>query len=219
MEKFVQLKGIAAPLLVPNVDTDAIIPSIWVLDPATNLGDKLFANWRYDTTGNEEPGFVLNQPRYKNAQILIAGPNFGCGSSREAAVWALKRFGIRCIIAPSYGDIFYENCLQNGLLPIHLAPVIIDNLVRTLGEAPESFLEIDLKSSTIQAVGHEPYYFSVPAERREALLLGLDTNTLMLSWVDDVRAFEERDSIERPWIYPNCAAPCDQAGGTIGGLE
>ena len=207
MEKFVHLQGIAAPLLAPNVNTDAIIPSIWVLDPETNLGDKLFANWRYDPTGKEEPGFVLNLPRYKNAAILIAGRNFGCGSSREAAVWALQKFGIRCIVAPSYGDIFYENCLQNGLLPIQLAPAIIDKLVHTLGEAPESILEIDLRSNSIQTVGHEPFYFSLSAERKEGLLLGIDTNTLMLSWVDDVRAFEERDCIERPWIYPNCAAP------------
>jgi 3-isopropylmalate/(R)-2-methylmalate dehydratase small subunit len=172
-----------------------------VLNPETNLGDKLFANWRYDASGNDQPEFVLNQPRYQSATILIAGANFGCGSSREAAVWALQKFGIRCLIAPSYGDIFYENCFQNGLLPIQLVPAAINKLVDSLAQSPKSSLEIDLRNCSIRGAGIDLCGFSLSADRKETLLLGVDTTALMRSWVDDICAFELRDAVERPWIY------------------
>jgi 3-isopropylmalate/(R)-2-methylmalate dehydratase small subunit len=201
MEKFVTLEAVAAYLPEANVNTDDILPSIWVLNPNTDLGEKLFANRRYDGNGRENPDFVLNQVPYRQARILISGPNFGCGSSREAAVWALSRFGIRCLIAPSYGDIFYENCLQNGVLPIVLDASRANQLVEALALADRNALTVDLVDCSVKAPHLEPIIFGIDEVRRQALLRGQDAVTQLLSLQPDVDAFENRDLEERPWIY------------------
>jgi 3-isopropylmalate/(R)-2-methylmalate dehydratase small subunit len=201
MEKFVTLEAVAACLPEANVNTDDILPSVWVLNPNTDLGEKLFANRRYDGSGRENPDFVLNQLPYRHARIFISGPNFGCGSSREAAVWALSRFGIRCLIAPSYGDIFYENCLQNGVLPMVLDASCVNQLIEALALADGKTLTVNLTECSVKAPGLEPVTFAIAEERREALLRGQDAVTQLLSLQPEVDAFERRDVEERPWIY------------------
>ena len=201
MEKFATLDAVAASLLEENVNTDDILPSVWVLNPSTDLGAKLFANRRYDGDGLENPEFVLNQPAFRQAGILISGANFGCGSSREAAVWALVRFGIRCLIAPSYGNIFYENCLQNGVLPVVLDTSRVNQLVAALASAEHKTLTVDLTQCSVQAPGLEPIPFAITEERREALLRGEDAVTQLLGLQSEVDAFESRDLEDRPWIY------------------
>jgi len=201
VEKFIMLEGVAAYLPEGNVNTDDILPSIWVLNADTNLADKLFANRRYSGGGKENPDFLLNQPPYRDAKILISGPNFGCGSSREAAVWALSRFGIRCIIASSYGDIFYENCFQNGVLPIVLDAMQIQRLAGALAIDGCKTLTIDLGNCSIRAPNLDLIYFEIAEQRRTSLLLGQDAMTQLLSLQPDVEAFERRDHDERPWIY------------------
>jgi len=201
MEKFTVLRGVAAPLLQPNINTDAIIPAQWLGSTSHDLGQKLFAGWRYDLKGAENPDFVLNQPRYRTAKIMVGGENFGCGSSREAAVWALMRFGIRSVIAPSFGDIFFENSLQNGLLPVRVS---IDE-ARALGEhvaaAPEPLLTVDLTRDRVVAPDGREIVFTLPAERRAGLLEGLKEIDLLLRYADDVSAFQAADGARRPWIY------------------
>jgi 3-isopropylmalate/(R)-2-methylmalate dehydratase small subunit len=204
MDKFTVLDGVAAPLMLANINTDAILPSVWVLNPDTDLGEKLFANWRYDATGAEIPEFVLNQPPYRQSRILIAGPNFGCGSSREAAVWALYRYGIRCVIAPSFGDIFQENCFQNGLLPVKLPADQVEVMAAALAKATDPRAIINLARGIIEWPGLNDIPFELSAVRRDALLQGLDNMTLMMRWLPDVEQYERRDAVTRPWVYdPN----------------
>jgi 3-isopropylmalate/(R)-2-methylmalate dehydratase small subunit len=201
MEKFIALDAIAACLPEANVNTDDILPSIWVLDPNTDLGEKLFANRRYDAYGAENPEFVLNRDPYRNAKILVSGANFGCGSSREAAVWALLRFGIRCVIAQSYGDIFYENCFQNGVLPIVLDAGQVTRLTDSLHADESKILHVDLREGSIRAPNGGAISFPIAEQRRDALLGGQDAMDQLLALRPTVDSFERSDVTERPWIY------------------
>jgi len=201
MEQFVTLQAVAVPLIEPNVNTDDILPSVWVLNANTNLGEKLFANRRYGADGRETRNFVLNQEPFRRAQILLSGPNFGCGSSREAAVWALRQFGIRCIVAPSFGDIFYENCFQNGVLPILLPAERIGEIVGSLNQSQDKTLRVDLQTCRLGADDLGDIQFEVTPQRRSALLLGQDAMSQLLSWTSEVDAYEKDDGAARPWIY------------------
>jgi 3-isopropylmalate/(R)-2-methylmalate dehydratase small subunit len=209
MEQFVTLQAVAVPLIEPNVNTDDILPSVWVLNANTNLGEKLFANRRYGADGRETQNFILNQEPFRRAQILLSGPNFGCGSSREAAVWALRQFGIRCIVAPSFGDIFYENCFQNGVLPILLSAERIGEIVGSLNESQDKTLRVDLQTCRLGADGLGDIQFEVTPQRRSALLLGRDSMSQLLSWTAEVEAYEKDDCAARPWIY---LGPRNQGG-------
>ena len=209
MEQFVTLQAVAAPLIEPNINTDDILPSVWVLNANTNLGEKLFANRRYEADGRETQNFVLNQEPFRGAQILLSGPNFGCGSSREAAVWALRQFGIRCIVAPSFGDIFYENCFQNGVLPILLPAERIGEIVGSLNQSQDKTLRVDLQTCRLGADDLGEIQFEVTPQRRSALLLGQDSMSQLLSWTSEVEAYEKDDRAARPWIY---LGPRNQGG-------
>ena len=200
MEPFIELTAVAAILLEANINTDDILPSVWVLNADTDLGQKLFANRRYDANGHET-NFILNRDPFRQARILIAGVNFGCGSSREAAVWALKRFGISCLIAPSFGDIFYENCFMNGILAIQVDAPTAHRIAAALQATTKYVMKVDLRNCILQVGDTPPYRFSVAAERREALLGGLDSYAQMLRWKSDIGTFEARDALERPWVY------------------
>ena len=201
MEPFVTHRGIAAPLLRSNVDTDAIIPSREIKGVSkTGLADGMFAGWRYlpGSSRVPDPAFVLNQPTYAGASILLAGPNFGCGSSREHAAWALREFGIRAIIAPSFGVIFQNNCVRNGLLPVVLGEGLVEALaVEALGGE----FDIDLRRCIVVAPSGAEYRFEIGALQREMLLEGLDPVALTLRMDDRIQAFQERDRALHPWIY------------------
>ncbi len=199
MEKFVKLVSIVAPLLEANIDTDAIIPAPFLRSPSLNLADGLFFNRRFDRGGKPIEEFILNRAPFSSAKVLIAGLNFGCGSSREQAVWALKRFGFRCVIAPSFGEIFYDSCFKNGVLPIILSAANHKELVAEL-ELSNFQIEVDLKTQVIRA-GKLEFGFDVPPRKRDALLEGLDEiGTSMLS-IDAIRDFRSSDRIRRPWVY------------------
>jgi 3-isopropylmalate/(R)-2-methylmalate dehydratase small subunit len=206
MEKFTVLRGVAAPLLRTNIDTGTIIASVWMRSRAFDLGEKLFANWRYAADGSEQPDFVLNQPRYRQSRILISGPLFGCGSSREAAVWALMRFGIRCVIAPSFGEIFFDNALQNGLLPIVLTEAETHSLAATVESAATPELTIELKQRRVIDCDGREIPFAISAERQIALLDGLDDTSLILRYEAEIDAFRAADARARPWLYLRAAA-------------
>jgi 3-isopropylmalate/(R)-2-methylmalate dehydratase small subunit len=199
MEKFVTLSGIAALLLDPDIDTDAIIPAQFLRSPSFDLAKGLFFNKRVDQSGAIRKEFVLNQEPFTRACALVAGINFGCGSSREHAVWALRRFGIRCVVAPSFGEIFYENCFKNGVLPIVLGLSDHEKLASSIGKAAFE-LEINLDALTIRS-GDVTIAFSVPAEKREALMQGLDEIGATLAVIADIRSFRKQDRRNRPWIY------------------
>jgi 3-isopropylmalate/(R)-2-methylmalate dehydratase small subunit len=201
MEKFTTLRGIAAPLMRANIDTGAIIAPIYMLSRSIDLGQKLFANWRYDSSGAEKADFVLNQPRYRNSRILIAGPNFGCGSSREGAVWALMKFGIRCVIAPGFGEIFFSNACQNGLLPVKLAEAETERLARAVAAAPDPEVTVDLVRSVITSPDGEVIPFALAEDRRTSLLEGLDETSLILRHEDEIDAFQARLRTEQPWVF------------------
>ncbi len=211
MEKFVNLKGLVAPLDRANVDTDAIIPKQFLKSiKRSGFGPNLFDEWRYLDRGEPgmdnskrplNPDFVLNQPRYQGAQILLARDNFGCGSSREHAPWALLDYGFRSIIAPSFADIFYNNCFKNGILPIVLDGGIVDRLFKET-EATEGYrLEIDLPSQTVTTPSGERFEFEVDGFRKHCLLNGLDDIGLTLQHVDEIRAYEARRRKEAPWLF------------------
>jgi 3-isopropylmalate/(R)-2-methylmalate dehydratase small subunit len=201
MEKFTTLSGIAAPLMRANIDTGAIIAPIYMLSRSIDLGQKLFANWRYDPDGVEKADFVLNQPRYRNSQILIGGPNFGCGSSREGAVWALMRFGIRCVIAPGFGEIFFSNACQNGLLPVKLAEAETRRLADAVAAAPEPRVTVDLVRSIVTSPDGEEISFTLAEDRRTSLLEGLDETSLILRHEDEIDAFQAQLRAEQPWVF------------------
>ncbi|MGI3210703.1 3-isopropylmalate dehydratase small subunit [Roseovarius tibetensis] len=201
MEKFEKLSGIAAPLPQINVDTDMIIPKQFLKTiKRSGLGVNLFDEMRYDDDGNEIPDFVLNKPQYREAQILIAGDNFGCGSSREHAPWAIKDFGIRCIIAPSFADIFYSNCFKNGILPIALPQEQVDLLMREAEKGANARIEVDLEAQTVTTPEGQVLPFEVDAFKKHCLLEGLDDIGLTLSKGDAIDAFEARAAQERPWV-------------------
>ncbi|WP_439487103.1 3-isopropylmalate dehydratase small subunit [Blastomonas fulva] len=190
MKKFTSETGIAAPLMRNNVDTDAIIAARSMEGGVRALGPLVFTNWRYDLEGNERPDFILNQPRYRGASLLVAGRNFGCGSSRESAVWALMDYGIRAVIAPSYGDIFYENSLQNGLLPIRLDEALVERIAAHLDGANAPQLTVDLETCTISAPGLDPIAFQTDPERRRALLHAKGDFDLLVEQLPVIAAFE-----------------------------
>ena len=202
MEKFTVLEGVAAPLHVINVDTDMVIPKQYLKTiKRTGLGKGLFSEQRYKDDGSENPDFVLNKPAYRKAKILVAGDNFGCGSSREHAPWALADFGIRCVISTSFGDIFYNNCFKNGLLPIVLQDSAVDRLFADVAAFPGFTLTIDLERQRVAtADGSLAYDFAVDPFRKQCLLNGWDDIGLTLRHTDEIRAFEARHLAEQPWL-------------------
>jgi 3-isopropylmalate/(R)-2-methylmalate dehydratase small subunit len=202
MEQFVRLKALAAPLLRPNVDTDVIIPSREITSPSREgFGAKLFASWRYlEPDRRPNPDFVLNRAPFDRAQILVAGENFGCGSSREMAVWAIRQFGFRCVVAPSFGAIFQANCYRNGVLPVVLPKADVEALGRE-AESGGLELDVDLESCTVSAPGGRTFRFEVGGPEREMLLAGLDAIGLTLKRRDEIHAFQTRDQAARPWIW------------------
>ena len=210
MEKFAQLDGLVVPLDRANVDTDAIIPKQFLKSiKRSGFGPNAFDEWRYLDHGEPgmdnsrrplNPDFVLNQPRYQGAQILLARENFGCGSSREHAPWALEDYGFRAIIAPSFADIFYNNCFKNGLLPIRLDADKVDELFKAVEAAPGYRLQIDLEQQSITAPDGTKYKFEVEAFRKHCLLNGLDDIGLTLQHVDEIAAFEAKHRAVQPWL-------------------
>ncbi len=203
MTPFTVLESVAAPLLLDNVDTDTIIrvEPLFGGVPREQLGLHAFAALRFRPDGSEDPEFVLNREPYRRARILLVGENFGCGSSREGAVWALMALGIRCVVAPSFGDIFYGNCFQNGLLPVQLPRTQVESLVYATSLAPKLPTTVDLSACTVQAPGMHGLHFTMPARRREGLLHGLDDLELTLARSAEIDAFQAHDAQLRPWIY------------------
>ncbi|MCB1441937.1 MAG: 3-isopropylmalate dehydratase small subunit [Methyloceanibacter sp.] len=200
MEKFTTLTGIAAHLPMINVDTDMIIPKQYLKTiKRTGLGEGLFAELRYDENGTKDPDFVLHQEPYTKAQILIAGENFGCGSSREHAPWALLDFGFRCIIAPSFADIFYNNCFKNGILPIVLPQNEIDKLIDDAARGDNARLTIDLEAQEISGPDGGKIHFDVDPHRKRCLIEGLDDIGLTMEKAQHIDAYEQKTALARPW--------------------
>jgi len=201
MEKFTKLTGIAAPFPLRNVDTDMIIPKQFLKTiKRTGLGKALFYELRYDQSGTEIGDFVLNKPAYRKAQILIAGENFGCGSSREHAPWALLDFGFRCIIAPDFADIFYNNCFQNGILAIKLPQEEVDKLLDDAGRGSNATITVDLEAQEIRGPDGGVISFDVDPFRKHCLLNGLDNIGLTLEKEKAINDFEGRIAAARPWV-------------------
>jgi 3-isopropylmalate/(R)-2-methylmalate dehydratase small subunit len=202
MDKFTTLTGVAAPLPVVNVDTDMIIPAHYLKTiERKGLGKGLFHAQRIRSDGSENPDFVLNKPAYRKAQILVAGPNFGCGSSREHAPWALLDFGIRCIIASSFADIFYANCFKNGVLPITLPQPIVDQLMDDARNGANARLTVDLEAQTITRPDGSTLHFEIDPFRRQALLDGLDEIGLTEQKRVAITAFEDGNREAQPWLW------------------
>jgi 3-isopropylmalate/(R)-2-methylmalate dehydratase small subunit len=201
MQKFTTLTGVAAPLPLRNVDTDMIIPKQFLKTiKRTGLGKSLFFELRYDQAGKEVEDFVLNQPAYRKARILVTGENFGCGSSREHAPWALMDFGIRCIIAPDFADIFYNNCFQNGILPIKLPQADVDKLMDDASRGANATLTIDLEAQEIRGPDGGVIHFDIDPFRKHCLLNGLDNIGLTLEKQKAIESFEEKARTARPWL-------------------
>jgi len=201
MDKFETLTGIAAPLALINVDTDMIIPKQFLKTiKRTGLGVNLFHEMRFDDDGNERPEFVLNKDAYRNSELIVGGENFGCGSSREHAPWAIKDFGIRCIIAPSFADIFYNNCFKNGILPIVLPPEQVDILMKDAEKGANARMSIDLKNQTVASSDGEVFKFQIDPFRKECLLNGLDDIGLTLEKSASIEKFEALAAVARPWV-------------------
>ncbi len=201
MEKFTKLTGIAAPLPLINVDTDMIIPKQFLKTiQRSGLGKNLFDEMRYDRDGNEIPDFVLNRPAYRSAQILVAGENFGCGSSREHAPWALLDFGIRCVIAPSFADIFYNNCFKNGILPIVLPQEQVDLLMDDAERGSNAVVTVDLETMTISGPDGGTIPFELDSFRRHCLLNGLDDIGLTMEKAEVIDDFEAGYARRTPWL-------------------
>jgi len=211
MQKFTLLNGLVAPLDRANVDTDAIIPKQFLKSiKRSGFGPNLFDEWRYLDHGEPgmdnskrmiNPDFVLNRPRYQGAQILLARENFGCGSSREHAPWALEDYGFRAIIAPSFADIFFNNCFKNGLLPIRLPAGQVDLLFKTVEAVPGYRLKVDLEQQSITTPDGTMCKFEVEPFRKHCLLNGLDDIGLTLQHVEQIRAYEEQHRFSQPWLY------------------
>lgn len=203
MKPFTTLTAVAVPLDMANVDTDKIIPARFLRKPRTataGYDPYLFYDLRFDTEGRERTDFVLNQPAYRGAGILVTGANFGCGSSREGAVYALLDYGIRCVIAPSFGDIHYANELQNGMLPAILPEETCRTLRQQLREKPGAKITVDLESQTVTAPDGAAHRFEIDASAREKLLKGLDEVALVLEYLPQIEAFEKRHHGEMPWL-------------------
>ena len=201
MKKFEQFTGIAAPMPLVNIDTDMIIPKQFLKTiKRTGLGVSLFFEMRYDLEGNENPDFVLNKPAWKNAEIIIAGDNFGCGSSREHAPWALLDHGIKCVISTGIADIFYNNCFKNGILPITLPKEQVDSLMGFAESGSNARLTIDLENQQITAPDGTKIPFEIDSFKKKCLLEGLDDIGLTMEKVSHIDKFEENYSIARPWL-------------------
>jgi 3-isopropylmalate/(R)-2-methylmalate dehydratase small subunit len=202
MEKFEKLTGVAAPMPLINVDTDMIIPKQFLKTiQRSGLGKNLFDEMRYDSEGNEVADFVLNRPAYRDAKILVAGENFGCGSSREHAPWALLDFGIRCVIAPSFADIFFHNCFKNGILPIVLPQEDVDKLMDDAERGANAVVTIDLENQVITGPDGGSIAFEVDAFRKHCLLNGLDDIGLTMEKAAAIDVFESRMAAETPWLH------------------
>jgi 3-isopropylmalate/(R)-2-methylmalate dehydratase small subunit len=201
MEKFTSLTGVAAPLEIMNVDTDMIIPKNYLKTiKRTGLGKGLFAELRYHEDGTENPEFVLNKPAYRKAKILVTQDNFGCGSSREHAPWALLDFGIRCVISTSSADIFYNNCFKNGILPITVTPEDLAKLMDDARRGANATLSVDLEAQKIREPDGGVISFDIDPFRKHCLLLGLDDIGLTLQKLSSMEAFEAKAAAERPWL-------------------
>jgi 3-isopropylmalate/(R)-2-methylmalate dehydratase small subunit len=202
MDKFTSLTGIAAPLPMINVDTDKIIPAKWLKTiKRTGLGPALFEAIRYKKDGSEDPDFVLNKEPYRKAEILVTGENFGCGSSREHAVWALHGFGIRCVIAPDFADIFYSNAAKNGILLVKLPQEQVDKLMEDAEKGENARLTVDLERQVVVRPDGEEIHFDIDAFRKHCLLNGLDDIALTLEKNKDIQTFEGGQQSATPWLY------------------
>jgi 3-isopropylmalate/(R)-2-methylmalate dehydratase small subunit len=211
-EPFTTLRGAAAPLLRPNIDTDVISPGSRAAGSktetafsergSTTLAADLFGNWRYTADGDEDPEFVLNRTEFREAKILLAGRNFGCGSSRESAVWMLREWGLRCLVAPSFGEIFYGSCFKNGILPVILDEGTIEELAReALPGAPSAIFEVDLPNGVIRAPSGAEVRFELAKIRRDALATGRDEIEQTLARSDEIARFEAAAAAKYPWLY------------------
>ena len=211
MEPFTTLDAVVVPIDRDNVDTDAIIPKQFMKSiQRTGFGDNLFDEWRYLDRGEpgqdasrrpKNPDFALNQPAFAGAQILLARENFGCGSSREHAPWALHGFGVRALVAPSFADIFFNNCFKNGMLPVVLDAATVDRLFALVAAWPGVRFAIDLQAQTLTPAGEAPITFDIEAQRKHRLLNGLDPIGLTLAKADAIRAFEARRRVLEPWLF------------------
>jgi len=201
MDKFTTLTGVAAPLDIMNVDTDMIIPKQYLKTiKRTGLGTGLFSEMRYNDDGSENPDFVLNKPAYRNAKVLVAGDNFGCGSSREHAPWALLDFGIRCVISTSFADIFYNNCFNNGILPVVVSESDLEKLFDDARRGANATLTVNLETQEIHGPDGGTVKFEIDPARKNKLLKGLDDIGVTMEKTPDIAAFEQKTSAARPWI-------------------
>jgi 3-isopropylmalate/(R)-2-methylmalate dehydratase small subunit len=201
MEKFTNVSGVAAPMPLVNIDTDMIIPKQFLKTiKRSGLGVNLFDEMRYNLDGSEISNFVLNKPAYRNAEIIVAGENFGCGSSREHAPWALKDFGISVVISESYADIFYSNCFKNGILPIMLSKEAIDVLMEDASKGENARISVDLENQTVSATDGTEYIFEVDAFKKHCLMNGLDDIGLTFQKIDAVDAYEKAQIETKPWL-------------------
>ena len=201
MEKFEKRTGVAAPMPLVNIDTDMIIPKQFLKTiKRSGLGVNLFDEMRYDDDGKEIESFVLNKPAYRDAEIIVAGDNFGCGSSREHAPWALLDFGVRCVISTSFADIFFNNCFKNGILPVVLPKEQVDILMKEAEKGANARIEVDLESQTITTSEGEVFTFDVDAHKKHCLLNGLDDIGLTMEKSAAIDSFEKKAQAQRPWV-------------------
>ena len=201
MDKFEKLSGIAAPMPLINIDTDMIIQKVFLKTiKRSGLGVNLFDEMRYQDDGSENPDFVLNKPQYRETEILVAGDNFGCGSSREHAPWAIKDFVIRCVISTSYADIFFNNCFKNGILPIVLPKAQVDVLMKDAEKGSNARIEVDLEAQTVTTSDGETFSFEVDAFKKHCLLNGLDDIGLTMEKAASIDAYESKLQVSHPWV-------------------
>ncbi len=201
MDKFERITGVAAPMPLINIDTDMIIPKLFLKTiKRSGLGVHLFDEMRYNDDGSEKPDFVLNQPAYRKSEIIVAGDNFGCGSSREHAPWAIKDFGIKCVISTSFADIFFNNCFKNGILPIVLPQEQVDLLMKDAEKGANARMTVDLEAQEITTSDGDVVKFDVDAFKKQCLLEGLDDIGLTLQKADSIANFETMSESARPWV-------------------
>ena len=201
MEKFEKITGVAAPMPLINIDTDMIIPKLFLKTiKRSGLGVHLFDEMRYNDDGSEKPDFVLNQPAYRNAEVIVAGDNFGCGSSREHAPWAIRDFGIKCVISTSFADIFFNNCFKNGILPIILPQEQVDLLMKDADKGANARMTVDLETQEITTSDGDVIKFDVDAFKKQCLMEGLDDIGLTMKKADSIAKFETMASSARPWV-------------------
>ena len=201
LEKIEKITGVAAPMPLVNIDTDMIIPKVFLKTiKRSGLGVNLFDEMRYDRQGNEIPDFVLNQPAYRGAEILVAGDNFGCGSSREHAPWAIKDFGIRCVISTSFADIFFNNCFKNGILPIVMPQEVVDVLMEDARKGANARMTIDLVGQVVTTSDGQEFPFEVDSFKKHCLIEGLDDIGLTMAKAAEIDTFETAAAQSRPWV-------------------